>query len=492
MSGREESPEPPPGTPGRTVIEQRSIDYVPLAERHGRPWHVTPVWITCSVNLAGFAIGGIGVLSGLDLVSSLLAIAVGGFFGTFFAAFHAAQGPQLGLPQMIQSRPQYGYRGAVLIFLIAIITYLGFNVASIVLLGETAALLWHVDTGVAMAISAAFAVVLAVFGYDLVHRVSRWITVVFVAVIAVLVAGLPFTLQIPVASSTGAGFSVQAFMLQASVMAVATLSWAPYVSDYTRYLPKLGVRTAFFGTYLGMSISTIVMAGLAAVTLAAFPKLDVVAAFGAAADTVFPGFGSLVLAVAFVGTIVLVTMNTYGRALTTLSAVDSFKPLRHSLKSRVATTVGFGLVSLLLAWQASNSFITAFTNLLTVLFYLLAPWTATNLVDYFFVRRGVYSVREIFNPAGIYGSWNWRGYTAYFGALLAMTPFAMTNWWSGPVAAWLGYDLAPYVGLAVAGGLYFALCRSMDLAEEARIVRLRDSDLESMNVLPVATPARDA
>ena len=46
---------------------------------------------------------------------TVVAIAAGGLFGTFFAAFHASQGPQLGLPQMIQSRPQYGYRGAVLI-----------------------------------------------------------------------------------------------------------------------------------------------------------------------------------------------------------------------------------------------------------------------------------------------------------------------------------------------------------------------------------------
>jgi purine-cytosine permease-like protein len=31
-------------------------------------------------------------------------------------AFHSAQGPQLGLPQMIQSRPQFGYIGALLVW----------------------------------------------------------------------------------------------------------------------------------------------------------------------------------------------------------------------------------------------------------------------------------------------------------------------------------------------------------------------------------------
>jgi hypothetical protein len=27
-------------------IEKRSIDYVPLAERHGKVWHLWPVWFS--------------------------------------------------------------------------------------------------------------------------------------------------------------------------------------------------------------------------------------------------------------------------------------------------------------------------------------------------------------------------------------------------------------------------------------------------------------
>ena len=38
---------------------------------------------------------------------------------------------------------------------------------------------------------------------------------------------------------------------------------------------------------------------------------------------------------------------------------------------------------------------------------------AINLVDFFIVRRGHYSIREIFNPDGIYGRWSWRGLSAY-------------------------------------------------------------------------------
>jgi NCS1 family nucleobase:cation symporter-1 len=45
---------------------------------------------------------------GASLFWSVLAIVVGVLVGTLFMAFHSAQGPQLGLPQMIQSRRQFG------------------------------------------------------------------------------------------------------------------------------------------------------------------------------------------------------------------------------------------------------------------------------------------------------------------------------------------------------------------------------------------------
>ena len=44
-----------------------------------------------------------------------------------------------------------------------------------------------------------------------------------------------------------------------------------------------------------------------------------------------------------------------------------------------------------------------------MLLYLFTPWTAINLVDFYVVRKGHYSIREIFNPNGMYGRWNWRG-----------------------------------------------------------------------------------
>src|SRR5580658_3906456 len=96
------------------LIEKRSIDYIPLAERHGKVWHLWPVWFAGGAHLATVATGVVGIALGGNLVWMAIAVVLGCALGTFFMAFHSTQGPQLGLPQMIQSRPQFGYVGALL------------------------------------------------------------------------------------------------------------------------------------------------------------------------------------------------------------------------------------------------------------------------------------------------------------------------------------------------------------------------------------------
>src|ERR1700747_2242570 len=119
------------------VIEKRSIDYVPIAERHGKVWHLWPVWFSGDAHLATVVTGVVGVALGGNLVWMSIAVILGSALGTFFMAFHSTQGPQLGLPQMIQSRPQFGRRGALLVWGVALVNYIGFHAFSQVLAYQT-------------------------------------------------------------------------------------------------------------------------------------------------------------------------------------------------------------------------------------------------------------------------------------------------------------------------------------------------------------------
>jgi nucleobase:cation symporter-1, NCS1 family len=86
------------------------------------------------------------------------------------------------------------------------------------------------------------------------------------------------------------------------------------------------------------------------------------------------------------------------------------------------------------------------------------PWSAINLVDYYFVRRGSYDVDAIFSPAGRYGAVNWRTIAVFLVGIAVEIPFMNAYYpqFEGPVASALsGADISWLVGFLVAGGLYY-------------------------------------
>ena len=96
-------------------MESKSIDYVAGHERHGRVVDQATFWFLGNFHFFTIAIGFVGPSMGLGLGATALAGGLGILFGTLFVAFHASQGAELGLPQMIQSRAQFGFRGVIVV-----------------------------------------------------------------------------------------------------------------------------------------------------------------------------------------------------------------------------------------------------------------------------------------------------------------------------------------------------------------------------------------
>src|SRR5690606_30573175 len=119
-----------------TAIEVKSIDWVPLSQRHGKPGSLFSLWFMSNANLTTLATGMVGIAMGGNFVLSVIAIVTGVIVGTVFTAFHSAQGPQLGLPQMIQSRAQFGYRGVAIVCLVVVASIVGFNIFNQMLGGQ--------------------------------------------------------------------------------------------------------------------------------------------------------------------------------------------------------------------------------------------------------------------------------------------------------------------------------------------------------------------
>jgi nucleobase:cation symporter-1, NCS1 family len=465
------------------LIEKRSIDYVPIAERHGKVWHLWPVWFSGDAHLATVATGVVGVALGGNLLWMGIAVILGSAFGTFFMAFHSTQGPQLGLPQMIQSRPQFGYVGALLVWGVALIAYIGFNAFNQILAAQTVHSLYGADQESTKVLFALLAVSLAVVGYDLIHLAQRWVAYALIAALLVFTGTILVKGHMPAAQLDLHSFSAVPFLAQFFAAASYQIAWSIYVSDYSRYLPRdVGVSASFWWTYLGGFIGGAWTMLVGTIAAALYPSMEVATALRTAADSVLPGFGKPLLLCSLLGLLTITSLNFYGASLTLLSVMDSLKPSRPTLTKRVVTLLVAVVAATGIAMASSANFVAKFEEFLAVLLYLFTPWTAINLVDFYWVRKGHYSVREIFNPYGMYGRWNWRGLLAYGVGFVAMVPFFSTDSWRGPVAAALGgADIAMLVGLPVSAAVYIWACRSLDVDADRRRAAEADIGLDPLN-----------
>lgn len=469
---------PRPGAASPELIESRSINWVPLTARHGKPWSLFPLWFMSNANVTTLATGMLGAALGASFLTSLVAIVLGVAVGTVFTAFHSAQGPQLGLPQMIQSRAQFGFRGVAVICAVVVFSLVGFNMFNQMLAGE----ILTMTTGVEMNplwyfIISALALVLAIFGYHWIHKTQKWLTLLFLLTFGVFSVAALFLVPLDAAQFSFEGFTWVAFLAQFGAAAAYALGWAPYVSDYSRYLPpETRPGRALIYTYGGVFTGAVWLMALGAFLAAVLRQAGPLDGVRDVADQILPGSGHWLLLAALPGLVSVITINIYAAAMELITVADSVRPLRPTRTVRVIACSLIAAAAFIGSVVSTGDFLTSFGSFLVILLYVLVPWTSVNLVDYYFVRRGRYAIRQIFEPRGIYGNWGWRGLVAYAVGIVAMIPFAVTAWYTGPVAEALGgADLALFVGLVASAVAYLVLARSLDLDREARAAA---SDLE--------------
>jgi NCS1 family nucleobase:cation symporter-1 len=465
-----DTPAADPG--GRSMIESRSIDYVPDDERHGKVSHQGPFWFVGNFQPFTLALGFVGPSLGLSLWWTIVAGIAGIAFGTLFMAFHATQGPVLGLPQMIQSRAQFGYRGVLLPLIGTLFTFVGFNVVDVVIIKSGLESIFGWNPVIVAVVITVIAALVAIFGHDLLHKTFRVLFWVSLPLWIVLTGGVLFggVVGTPAPGAVG-GFSVVAFLVQFSVAASYNITYAPYVSDYSRYLPRNTKPSAIIASvFVGASASPAWLIPLGAWMATYLAASDALAGINETGNAVVPMLGAVL---AVVSTLVLVAtmgLNAYSGMLTVVTGLDSLRSVKPTRNLRVVTIVVLAVAWLVMSLLLTNA-TTALNTTLLIMLYLLAPWTAVNLTDYFFVRRGHYAIADLFTPNGIYGAWSWRGLTAFLVGVAAEIPFVDLPFFVGPAAAAMGeVDIAFIIGLLVSGLVYIAVTRSLDVTHERALI----------------------
>jgi purine-cytosine permease-like protein len=441
-------------------VEQHTIDHIPATERHGRARDLFTIWFGSNIMLLTVATGVVATaVYGLPLGAAVVALALGNVVGGIVMALHAAQGPRMGVPQMLQTRAQFGSFGSLLVVVLIVSMYVGFFASNMVLGGEALASLSGLGDSAAIALIGLISVAGAVFGYRLIHRLAgilSWVAglvLVLAFVWALGVHGLPEG-----AGASGA-FTWVGFMGTLSLSALWQIAYAPYVSDYTRYMPQdTGARPAFWATYGGAILGSVLPMVLGALVGAAFPDADTVAGLA----TLTGDIGRLVIAVFAVGIAATNAMNLYCGALSTITVGQTLFPSwRPRAAARVVVSVVLFGVALVMGLAGKDDFLVVFTNFMLLLMCVLIPWTAINLVDYYAIKHGDYDIPSLFaRDGGIYGTFNRAAVVSYFAGIAVQVPFLSTSLYTGPVAAAIGgVDVSWIVGLAVISPLYYALMK---------------------------------
>ena len=171
-------------------VETVTISPVPESARRGRAIGLFPIWFGVQIMPLTLVTGVLGTtVYGLPLGWAILAMVVGNLVGAIFVSLHSIQGPRLGVPQMVQSRGQFGLRGSLVVLAVVVLMYIGF-LASILILAASSLQVIFPSMGSisALIISGAITLALVVFGYEMIHKLNRILMPVFaVAAIVTLV-----------------------------------------------------------------------------------------------------------------------------------------------------------------------------------------------------------------------------------------------------------------------------------------------------------------
>ncbi|PIJ50417.1 cytosine permease [Erwinia sp. OLTSP20] len=450
-----------------SAVELSTIQPIPLSERHGKPRDLFTIWFGSNIMLLTVITGSLAVsVFHLSFFWATVGVLIGNLAGGLFMALHSAQGPQLGVPQMVQTRGQFGSYGSVLVVALVVIMYIGFFASNLVLGGQSLHAIYQpLSTNAGIIAVALLSLIACAFGYNLIHaytKIMSWVSGIILAaafVWIIVVHGLPTDFL------NRNGFNLSGFLGAISVAALWQLAYAPYVSDYSRYMPKdISEKSVFWCSYIGCVLGSFFPMILGILVSICIINGDLITAIVGMTG----GLSSTVIIVFALGIAATNAMNLYCGVLCTLTLGQTFFARWSPLSgSRIATAIITVVLEVIIAVYGQDNFLVNYTNFILMLLYVLVPWTAINLVDYYLVAHGKYDIPSFFRrDGGIYGYYNLRAIFCYLLGIVVEIPFMSTEIYTGPASASLGgADISWLVGLLVVSPVYYLMSRTQTLTQ---------------------------
>src|SRR5215472_6880552 len=353
-------------------VEPGGAEFIPLNERHGRPIQLFWTWTSPNMEFATIFVGMLAVVVfGLGFWSAALAMILGSAIGGITQGILSMRGPKYGVPQMVLSRFGFGYWGNALpAGLNSVTAGIGWFAVNSVSGALALNVLTHWPQVLCLLIIVAVQVVVAFFGYNLVHLFERYAFPIL-AVIFLIASGVILSKAHPGAHhQTIPG----AFLLTLGASFGYAAGWNPYAADYTRYFKPDSNKKAIalwsgFGLFLSCALLEIVGAAVGTDKALAGP--------GGMTSLLATPLADLTLLAIALGAVSANVLNIYSGALS-FTAIGIRLPL--SLR-RAIVALGFGVIGFFLAWSGLHNAGSKYENFLLIIAYWIAPWLAVYFCD---------------------------------------------------------------------------------------------------------------
>ena len=448
------------------VVEPHGIEHIGDNERHGRPYLQGTIWFAAQINFVTVLIGSLAVVFGLGFWAAAITCVTANILGALMNSAAVAMGPKLGMPQMPMSRAAFGYIGNYLPAFLASTLFVGYFATTNIVGAETVQQIWHGApyTPVAIVLGVV-AIVLTIYGYNLVHSIERYMSMALGVIFLVLTV-LAFAHGFGPSHATtvhGKAFW-ESVALEFMIIFSFTASWAPYASDFSRYLPaNTPSRKPFGWSFLGMVLGTSWMniVGVYLGTLAA--KGGILAGVG----TISHGFANIAYVGIILGGLMVCVINAYSGAL---SGITWDIPLK-----RVPAVVLIGVISVVLSVAFGGpKFQSSLEDFLFLVAYFVTPWLAIVIIDFWGLHRGgagYPDTSEFYKRNGAFGTIRWAGLLSFLIGVAVSVPFMATVLYTGPIGKALGgADISYGVSAVVAGVIYYVWGRQLTRPRPAAAV----------------------
>lgn len=437
-----------PTAPGDLRVEARGIAPVPESHRYGRPGRLFTVWFAPNLTMTGVFTGTVGIGLGLDFATALAAVVLGTLIGAVPTAYLGTWGSLTGAGQLPLARLAFG-RGVAVPGVLQWLSSIAWDALIGLFGGDALARLCGLPFWLGVLLMMAAQGALGVLGYEAVHRMQKLMTFVLAAAFVTLAVKLLDGVHPATSGSAHGADRLGAFVLTSTIALSLALSWAPYASDFSRYLPRATSRPRMFWcTLLGVTVSFVAVQALGLWGASVFTDQTARGVDEALGGGALGAFGLLAVALA---ALCSNAMNDYSGSLALQTAgVRIPRPLAAAL----AAGLGFPLV----LWMHAADTTARFQNVLLFVGYWIPGFVAVVAVDWFARARArggapVDLAAESARPQ----PW-WPALLAFGAAFAAAVPFMDTSLYTGPVAAALhGADLAYYAAFLAALLVYTPL-----------------------------------